>query len=386
MHATHVERKSHASRMTNNVTSNTKKLFFYFLNLGAFRYGGPLALIDSMRRDLVGENKYFSEEDYQLGLALSQIAPGPIATQLATFFGWLAGGFWGALSVTFALIFPSFVIITVLAHVYVAYSDSSWLKLLTSGAAPAVVALVAKSGWNLLRKTDLKRMSNKLIFVISFFVTVVYKQEVGWVFLAAAFMPSLLKGKYKNWAILPAFSGIADWSKLGEIFSYFFEVGAFVFGSGLVIVPFLYGGVVVEHRWLTESQFIDAMAIGLLTPGPIVITVAFIGYLVSGLSGAATSALGIFLPCFIFVVLPAPFFRRIYKQHPEIAGSAESISVAAIGAIFGGAILLIQENLHSLPQQLAAIGFLLLSQRFRKVPDPLWIMIGIAGGVIAGHL
>ncbi len=346
-----------------------------------------MALVDTMHSDLIGEGKPFTEADYKFGLALSQIAPGPLSTQMASYFGWVAGGFWWSLAITVAFVMPSFMIVIALAQIYVNYDQTNWIHLLSVGTAPVVVALVIRSGWHLFEKTDFKRNSSKLLFALSFVVTVVYQQEVAWVFLLAALLPTFLRGRYKHWSLIPpALLFAPDWGKLWEIFKYFVEVGAFVFGSGLVIVPFLYGGVVTEHHWLTERQFIDAVAVGMMTPGPIVITVAFIGFLVAGYSGAAISALGMFLPCFLFVVIPAPFFKKLLAQHPDIHESVEGLSIAALGAIFGGAILLIQKNLQTLPQQIFAVFVLILAYKLKRVPDPLWIFSGFVFGYLLSVL
>lgn len=358
------------------------KLLLYFLKLGSFKFGGPLALVDSMHNDLVGEGKDFSESDYKMGIVLAQMAPGPMATQLAAYFGWLAGGFWISFLSTLLFVLPSFVAIVLLAHFYVTHNDSNWIHFLSKGVAPVVVALIVKSGVSLFRKTDLKRNSNKFIFFASLLVTVIYKQEVVWIFLFAALLPGLLRARNLNWAIVPAsFNPHLFW----DIFKYFFEVGSFVFGSGLVIVPFLYGGVVLEHSWLTESQFIDAIAAGMITPGPIVITVAFIGYIVNGLWGATASALGIFIPGYVLMILSTRYLKTVLEKNPQMVASVDGLAIAALGAIFGGATLLIQKNLQTWPQQVGALAVLLLATYFKKVPDPVWIFCGLfTGWILAG--
>jgi chromate transporter len=353
------------------------KLLLYFLKLGSVRFGGPLALVDSMHTDLVGEGKDFSEQEYRMGIVLAQMAPGPMATQLAAYFGWLAGGFWISLLNTLLFVFPSFVMIVLLAHFYVTNNDSSWIHFLSTGMAPIVVALIIKSGINLFKKTEMTKPSEKFIFFASFLVTIIYKQEVVWVFLFAAFLPSILRARNLNWAIFPgSFNPQLFW----DIFKYFVEVGSFVFGSGLVIVPFLYGGVVLEHKWLTESQFIDAIAAGMITPGPIVITVAFIGYIVDGMWGATASALGIFIPGYLFMILSTRYLKGILERNPHAVTSVDGLAIAALGAIFGGATLLVQKNLQTWPQQVGAVVIVILAIRFKKVPDPIWIIIGLLAG------
>jgi chromate transporter len=167
-----------------------------------------------------------------------------------------------------------------------------------------------------------------------------------------------------------------------RIFLYFAEAGAFVFGSGLAIVPFLHGGVVNQFHWLTERQFLDAVAVAMITPGPVVITVAFIGYLVAGLFGGLSAALGVFLPCYLFVILPAPYFKRI-AQNPWIAAFVEGVTAAATGAIAGAAVVLGRRAIFDIPTAAIAVVTFLILWKIRRVPEPIIIVFaGIAGVVL----
>src|SRR5207248_3895759 len=121
---------------------------------------------------------------------------------------------------------------------------------------------------------------------------------------------------------------------LWALFSFFTIAGAFVFGSGLAIIPFFYGGVVQGHHWLNDRQFVDAVAVAMITPGPVVITSGFIGYLVAGFPGATVAALGTFLPCYLFTILPAPYFKK-YGKRPTLVAFVDGVTAAAIGAITG---------------------------------------------------
>src|SRR5262249_10090469 len=159
---------------------------------------------------------------------------------------------------------------------------------------------------------------------------------------------------------------------------YFAEAGAFVFGSGLAIVPFLYGGVVERFHWLSERQFLDAVAVAMITPGPVVITVAFIGYLVAGLLGALLAAIGVFLPCYLFVIIPAPYFRRIAKNR-QIKAFVDGVTAAATGAIAGAAFVLGRRAVVDIPTLLILASTYLVLDKAKKVPEPLVIL---AAGVI----
>src|SRR6266850_1645019 len=204
----------------------TAELLKYFLYLGSLGFGGPVALVGYMQRDLVEKRQWFTKQEYMKSLALAQLAPGPLA-------------------------------------------PPAWMKR----SAPAC-------------------------FVV-------------------AVTPGLL----------------------AEIMWFFTKAGAFVFGSGLAIVPFLYGGVVKEYGWLNDQQFVDAVAVAMITPGPVVITVGFIGFLIAGFAGACVAALATFLPCYLFTVIPAPYFRK-YGKRPGLAAFVEGVTAAAIGAISGAVIVL----------------------------------------------
>ncbi len=305
-------------------------LLLYFLRLGTFGFGGPIALAGYMQRDLVEERHWISKEDYLEGLALAQLAPGPLAAQLAIYLGWVRFGFLGATLVAFAFVLPSFLMVIGLSVFYLRFGGLSWMQGAFYGIGAAVIAIIGRSAYKLTKTTLGKDRLLWLIFVVSAVVTAWTESEIVWLFLIAGVLGLLAATTAKRWGtraamFLPGlppwfFSGLhgpASVETLSRLFWYFAEAGAFVFGSGLAIVPFLHGGVVNSFHWLTERQFLDAVAVAMITPGPVVITVAFIGYLVAGLGGASIAALGTFLPCYLFVVIPAPYFRRYAQNKPS---------------------------------------------------------------------
>jgi chromate transporter len=167
--------------------------------------------------------------------------------------------------------------------------------------------------------------------------------------------------------------GAASAGAIGTLFLFFLKAGAFVFGSGLAIVPFLYGGVVGKFHWLTERQFVDAVAVAMITPGPVVITAGFIGYLVAGAAGAAVAAIAVFVPPYLIVILGAPYYRR-FAKNLQVKAFVQGVTAAAVGAIAGAAFILGKRSLVDLTTILIAIGtFALL--HFRKLPEPLLILL-----------
>jgi chromate transporter len=188
---------------------------------------------------------------------------------------------------------------------------------------------------------------------------------------ASMFIPFLLQ--------IPASLTLS--SKLGKIAWFFTKAGAFVFGSGLAIVPFLYGGVVKDYKWLTEQQFLDAVAVAMITPGPVVITVGFIGYLVGGLSGACVAALATFIPCYLFTVIPAPYFKK-YGKHTAIKAFVDGVTAAAIGAIAGAVIVLAKRQfVDAITIGIAIVAAFVLF-KFKKIQEPYIIAIAAIIGLI----
>jgi chromate transporter len=368
-----------------------RDLLGYFVYLGTFGFGGPIALTAAMQRDLVDRRQWITLQEYKEGLALSQLAPGPLAAQLAIYLGWARFGIIGATLVAFAFILPSLLMVLVLAAMYVRFGGLAWMQGAFYGVGAAVIAIIARSAWKLAAKTlGTKRLSWAL-FLASAAITVWTESEIVWLFLGAGILAVAARAAYPGninasflIAVFPPWlwSGLAGPAPGGtvlRIFWYFAEAGAFVFGSGLAIVPFLHGGVVNQFHWLTERQFLDAVAVAMITPGPVVITVAFIGYLVAGTAGGLAAALGVFLPCYLFVIVPAPYFKR-YASNPWISAFVEGVTAAATGAIAGAAVVLGRRAIADVPTLGIAVVSLLLLWRARRLPEPVLILAaGIVG-------
>ncbi len=364
-----------------------RELLAYFLWLGTFGFGGPIALVGYMQRDLVERRGWFSKQDYSEGLALAQLAPGPLAAQLAIYLGWLKAGTLGATLVAGAFILPSFLMVLVLSFGYLRFEGLPWMQGAFYGIGAAVIAIIARSAWKLMRSTLERDAALWIIFLASAAVTAWTESEIVWLFLLAGVAHLLVRLPARGarlalvfpWPLLVAgLHGPADASTLWRIAWYFAEAGAFVFGSGLAIVPFLHGGVVNEFQWLSERQFLDAVAVAMITPGPVVITVAFIGYLVAGPLGATIAAFGVFLPCYLFVVIPATYFRRAVSN-PSVRAFVQGVTAAATGAIAGAAFVLGRRAVVDVPSGAIALGALAATLYLRRLPEPL--VIALAGVV-----
>lgn len=371
------------------------QLVTYMLRLGTFGFGGPVALAGYMRRDLVERRGWITEADYKEGLTLAQLAPGPMAAQLAMYLGYVHFRILGATLVGIAFVLPSFLMVIALGWAYAHFGGLSWMQAVFYGVGASVVGIIAMSAYKLTRKTVGSDRLLWAIYLTLLIVTFVTESEIAWLFIAAGVIgwlrrapPRWLhKGTLNGFAFanLPAMSGLfsgLDLSLLGQIGVFFAKAGAFVFGSGLAIVPFLYGGVVTEHHWLNERQFVDAVAVAMITPGPVVITVGFIGYLVAGLAGACVAALGTFFPCYLFTVLPAPYVKK-YGHLPAVKAFVDGITAAAIGAISGSVLVIAKRSIIDVPTAAVMLATVLLLWRFKKLQEPVIVIAAAVFGLVA---
>jgi len=355
---------------------NMRALLLYFLRLGTIGFGGPIALAGAMQRDLVETRGWFSRDDYLRGLALAQLAPGPLAAQLAMYLGWLRGGALGAALVGIAFVLPSLLMVLLISVLYVRAGDamSSFLAALFYGIGAAVIAVIVRSVWKLVKMTLSRDAVLWTIFAINALLTAATARELASVILVSGVLAVVARMKPAPVMAVP----------LVEIGWFFTKAGAFVFGSGLAIVPFLYGGVVIDKGWLTERQFLDAVAVAMITPGPVVITVAFIGYLTAGLPGALVAAAGVFLPCYLFTVGPAPFYERV-AGNARVVAFVAGVTAAATGAIAGAAFVIGQRALIDIPTVILFAITLALLTYAKKIPEPAVILAaGVAGVVLRG--
>jgi chromate transporter len=362
------------------------KFCSYFLWLGTTGFGGPIALAGYMQRDLVERRRWVSREDYLEGLALAQLAPGPLAAQLAIYLGYLRFGTLGASLVGLAFIGPSFLMVLAIAAAYVRYGGLPWMQPAFYGIGAAVVAIIARSAWKLARMVLRKDHVLWSIFIVLGISTATTGREIVWLFLLGGVVAFLIKARprapSRAGMLVPllAVGTSAVRGRVVELLLFFTKAGAFVFGSGLAIVPFLYGGVVEQHRWLNDRQFLDAVAVAMITPGPVVITSGFIGYLVAGPWGAMAAAAGVFVPVYLVVLFVSPFFGRIAKN-PQARAALEGVTAAATGAIAGAVYILGRRAIHDWATVLIAAVALVITIRW-KVPEPVLI----AGAALAGVL
>src|SRR5262245_36110608 len=376
-----------------------RDLVRYFLRLGLLGFGGPVALVGQMERELVGDKKWLTKEEMREGIAVCQSLPGPLAIQVGIWISYLRGGFWGAWAGGWAFILPNFVIVATMGALYVYFGGLSPVRAIFYGVSPAVIALILHSCYR-LTKLGMKDWLEWGLAAAAFAITVAVRAEVALVFIGCGLVGLLYYGSLFRqrpaaatttrsflFALPLAVTATAPSGVgkiLGELLTFFLKAGSLTFGSGLVIVPFLEKGLVQQMHWLNERDFLVAVAMGMISPGPVVITATFVGYLVAarlsgslldGLWGSVTATIGIFLPSFLFILIVAPILMR-YRQNPNVQGFIKGAYAAAIGTILGACVLLGKIAIGDWLTALVALGSLVVLFRW-KVSNP-WLVAATA--------
>jgi chromate transporter len=372
-----------------------RELVRYYLRLGLIGFGGPVALVGQMERELVGERKWLTKEEMREGIAVCQSLPGPLAIQVGIWISYIRGGFWGAWAGGWAFILPNFVIVTVLGALYVHFGGLSAVKAIFYGVSPAVIALILHSCYR-LTKLGMKDWLEWVLAAAAFVITVAVRAEVALLFIGCGivgvlYYGSLFRKRAASTTTTSLMAGLplvaagaapgAAGATLGKLFTFFLKAGSLTFGSGLVIVPFLEKGLVQQTGWLNEREFLVAVAMGMISPGPVVITATFVGYLVAGFWGAVIATIGIFLPSFLLILIVAPILMR-YRTNPNVQGFIKGAYAAAIGTILGACVLLGRIAIGDWLTALVALVSLVVLFRW-KVSNPLLVAVAAVIGLIA---
>lgn len=370
-----------------------RDLVLYYLRLGTLGFGGPVALCGQMERELVQDRKWVTKDEMREAIAVCQSLPGPLAIQVGIFISYIRGGFWGAWAGGWAFILPNFVIVVTLASLYVHFGGLSLVTAIFYGVSPAVIALILHSCYR-LAKLGMEDWLQWVIVALCFVVTVAVQAEVALLFVGAGILGILYYGSLFRaraassslplLAVLPVSIPVAPTMPgpiLGKLLLFFLKAGSLTFGSGLVIVPFLEKGLVQQTGWLDERQFLVAVAMGMLSPGPVVITATFVGYVVAGFWGSVISTIGIFLPSFLLVLIVAPILIR-YRTNPNVQGFVKGAYAAAIGTILGACVLLGRIAVGDWLTALVALVSLIVLFRW-KVSNPLLVVATAIIGLIA---
>jgi chromate transporter len=380
------------------------ELVKYYLRLGLLGFGGPVALVGQMERELVGEKKWLTKEEMREGIAVCQSLPGPLAIQVGIWISYIRGGFWGAWAGGWAFILPNFIIVATLGALYVRFEGLPAVAAIFYGVSPAVIALILHSCYR-LTKLGMKDWIEWALAAAAFAITVAVQAEVALVFIACGvvglfYYGSLFRGRSTTSTTSSLLIGVplvvagaappTLGVLLGKLLAFFLKAGSLTFGSGLVIVPFLEKGLVQQTGWLNEREFLVAVAMGMISPGPVVITATFVGFLVGarftgslveGLWGSVASTVGIFLPSFLMILIVAPILLR-YRTNPNVQGFVKGAYAAAIGTILGACVLLGKIAIGDWLTALVALGSLVVLFRY-KVSNPLLVAATAIIGLIA---
>jgi len=373
----------------------------YFLRLGLTGFGGPVALANYMRRDLVEKYGWIGADEYDEGLAIATACPGPLAYQLGVYCGYVTHGLIGALCVAVAFAAAPFFIVVGVAAIYVRFGSTWELQAIFYGVGPVVIAIILRSCWDLGRKTLRGEWMAYTFAVVACAITVIVQQELVALFLLAGALgivifyrppqdrsdppPSPGPREVRLRSVAPIAAGLYPVVALPKLFWFFFKTGLLVFGSGLVVVPFLKAYVVDQYHWLSNQAFLDAVAVGIVSPGPVVITATFVGYLNHSLAGALVATVGIFTPSLIFVLLGTPLLRR-YRRNGRLQGFVRGITVAVVGVLLGTSFLVARSTIHDPFGSLVFVGALAVLLSKWKVPEPALVGAGAFCGFVAAFL
>ena len=346
------------------------EIFRYFLYLGTCGFGGPLGLAAHMKKDLVEKKNWITEQEYLDGLAAATILPGPIAFQLGIYCGWVRRNILGGIVAGVSFIITPFFLCVLLGFLYQKYRSLPWMGSLFYGVAPVVLALI----WNAclkLGKTTLKNTGSVAIFIVSFYIAFRFQFNFIYLLLGAGILNAIINyRKISNVCM----------SLYWPLFFFFFKAGLFIFGSGLVIVPFLQQFVVEQFHWINSQAFLDGISIGMISPGPVLITATFVGFLTAGFSGACVATAGIFLPSFILIFAGAPLLKR-YQKNTHLQNFVRGITAAVVAVIAASTAHLTQQIAADLPTILVIVVTLCLL-RWRNIPDPMLVGAGALFGLL----
>lgn len=390
--------------MEKKAAYSLSQLVKYFLKLGYSGFGGPVALVGYMHRDLVEKRKWITEEEYKEGLTLAQLAPGPMAAQLGIYLGFVHYGVLGASLVAIAFVLPSFLMVVALGIAYKVFNGLPWMQAVFYGVGASVIGIIVMSSYKLTIKSvgkfNFASFKEKwilwLFYLSTLIITFISHTEVLLLFIAAGFLymfikapPQWMKSNITKSILLFGSAGFWDYDAktLGQMALFFTKAGAFVFGSGLAIIPFLHGAV-TDYHWIDEHTFLDAVAVAMITPGPVVITVGFIGYLKAGFIGACVAAACTFLPCYLLTVIPAPYFKK-YAKNPSIKAFVDGITAAVIGALTGSVIIIAINTFtqnHTvaidIPSVCIAVATILALIYIKRIQEPYIILAAAVIGCI----
>lgn len=383
----------HVNNKNNSITHSVslKEIIFYFFKLGMVGFGGAIIMMDKMHKELVERKKWVTETEFKNGIAFTQFTPGPLVTLLSTYIGFLKLQVIGAIAAWASFITPAFIATLIISILYVHFGNLPWMQGALYGVGAAIIGVITSAVYRLFRKTVNTRFLLG-IAIISFIFAFLTKQTNFIILVAGGLINLTIQTKkldkffvinyISNFSInfLPA---SLQTNIVIKLFIFFFIAGSVAFGGGLAILPFIQSGVVYQYHLITEKQFLDGVAVAMMTPGPIVIIAVFIGYLVAGFSGAIFSGLGIFLPVFIIANIFTPFFKK-HGKNPYLLLFIDGVVAAALGAVFSSIIFLAKGSVIDVFTGVLAIGGF-IAARYLKIPIVFIVFIAGLLGYLVHH-
>jgi chromate transporter len=361
-----------------------RSIFFRFLRFGGLAWGGPAAQIAMVKHECVDEERWVSEETFKKTLAVYQVLPGPEAHELCVYFGRIRGGRLGGFLAGLGFMLPGFVLMLGLSVLYVEAGLAGNLDELFYGLSAAVGAIVLRAVVR-LSGTFVTDVWLAAIAVSAFALTTFASASFVLVLLGAG-LAYELRSNARGWigrgnSLSPGaiatvlVAGTVTLSLTGEIFLEGLKAGLLTFGGAFTVIPFLQEAAVTDHHWLTESQFVDGLALGGILPAPLIIFSTFVGYVAGGTAGAFAMTLGIFLPAFVFPI----FFHRTLvavAENPRIRPFLLGVAAGVIGLIAAVTVDIVETSVVDVPTAILAVAAFLALHRWHGKLTVLYVVLG----------
>lgn len=376
-----------------------RELAALFLRLGATAFGGPAVHIALIENEIVGKRQWVTRQKFLDMLGGANLIPGPTSTEMAINTGFVRAGWIGMVVSGASFILPAALITGAFAWAYVRFGSVPHAAAVLAGIKPAVIAVIAIAIWR-LGKTAVKDVGLGLLAAAAFALFLLGINPIA-ILIGGGLLGMLVRRTWKaqtagflisaEFLHKPALSAMAALlsiapalvkPSLRQIAFFFLKVGAVLYGGGYVLLAFLDQGLVQQHAWLTHQQLLDAVAIGQFTPGPVLSTATFIGYILGGVPGAAVATVAIFLPSFFYVGMLAPVLFGL-RQSPWVAAFLDSVNASAVALMAGVTVRLGADALRNWIAWVIAVSALLVLLRWKV--NPAWIVVGggVAGLIIS---
>lgn len=357
-----------------------KDVFQVFLKLGVLGFGGPLAHMAMMRKEVVEKKQWLSDQEFMDLVGATNLIPGPNSTELAIHIGHRTAGKLGLLVAGVTFILPAFLSVLILAVVYVKFGGLPNFEPVLAGIRPVIIAIVIDALIK-FRKSAIPGMQTGVVVVVALILAMMGSNEVMLVLGLGGIYACFFPGSLKSFFIFPLITIPSMITPItsNSIFYFFLKIGSVLFGSGYVLLAFLQSELVDQRMWLTQKQLIDAVTVGQITPGPVFTTATFIGFLLHSYEGAVLATLGIFIPSFVFVALSAPFLKQLRTSN-FFSKFIDGVNAVSFALLLKVTFELSQSSLLNIPTYLICLLSLVLISKFKQL-NSVWLILsaGVLG-------